>query len=198
MTVHRRRVAAVALACAAVGAISSGAASSGAAARASVPGRAFLSDPILGAARLSGTYAVTGVVTAAVGIPGEAPGQPVTRSWTLSAPCRTGACALLGLSRQRAGATDALFLHRVAPGLYEGAGRFTAPVQCHGRVYPAGAWVPYRITLIVTNAARAADGHLVATGFSATYTGGPHIGRTRCFQPPVHDAARYTGVLPAG
>ncbi|HET9104389.1 MAG TPA: hypothetical protein VFN55_13625 [Solirubrobacteraceae bacterium] len=174
------------------------AARSGAAARGFSPGSGFLSDPTLGAARLSGSYAVTGVVSTAIGVPGEAPGQQVTRSWTLTPACPTGPCALVGLRRQRVGATDSLTLRRVAPGLYQGAGRFTAPVQCHGRVYPAGAWVPYRITLIVTAAVRTADGSLMATGFTATYAGGPHIGRTRCFQPPTHDAAAYSGVLAGG
>ena len=155
----------------------------------------FLSTPALAGARLSGTYAVSGVITTAVGIPGESAGQRVRRSWTFVSPCRSGACATLGLRRQRAGGTDPLFLRQLAPGLYEGSATYPAAVQCQGRTYPAGATVPYRLRVIVTSAAPAPDGTLIATGFSASYTGGAHVGHTRCIQPPVHDAAAYSGIL---
>ena len=155
----------------------------------------FLSSPALAAARLSGSYAVSGVITSAVGIPGESPGQRVSRSWTFVSPCRSGACPTLGVRRQRAGGTDSLFLRRVAPGLYAGSGSYPAAVQCQGRTYPAGATVPYRLLVIVTAAAPGPGGGSVATGFDATYTGGAHVGLTRCIQPPIHDAAAYSGIL---
>ena len=56
--------------------------------------------------------------------------------------------------------------------------------------------MPYELTVIVTSAAHAGDGSLIATGFTATYSGAAHIGLTACFQPPTHDAAAYSGVLP--
>ncbi len=148
----------------------------------------------IAAARLQGNYAVSGVVTRAVGVAGEHRGQRVRRTWNFISPCPTGACPLLGLHRRRAGGIDSLFLHRLSPGTYTGAGVFAAPVRCHGRLYRRGSQVPYTITLRVTTAAPQLDGSVLATGFSATYRNRSRVGRTRCFSPPSYDSARYLGV----
>ena len=150
-------------------------------------------SPELAAARLQGAYAVAGVVTQAVGIAGERRGQRVQRTWSFISPCATGACPLLGLQRQRSGGTDPLFLREVAPGTYTGAGIFTVPLGCRGRLYAQGSVVPYTITLQITTAAPQPDGSVLATGFSATYRNQVRIGRTRCFTPPSYDSARYVG-----
>jgi len=156
-------------------------------------------SPEIAAARLQGGYSVLGVVTQAVGIPGEHRGQLVQRTWNFISPCPAGACPLLGLHRQRSGGTDALFLHQLTPGTYTGAGIFTAPVRCHGRPYPQGSVVPYTITLTITSAAVQPDGSTLATGFSAAYRNRGRIGHTRCYSPPSYDSARYLGVpVPPG
>lgn len=152
-------------------------------------------SPEVAAARLQGDYAVSGVVTQAVGVAGEHRGEQVRRTWSFNSPCPTGACPLLGLRRQRSGAaSDALFLRQVAPGTYAGTGIFAAPLRCHGRLHPRGSDVPYTITLTVTAAAPQPDGSFLATGFSAAYRNRKRIGHTRCYSPPSYDSARYLGV----
>ncbi len=152
-------------------------------------------SPQIAAARLQGNYAVSGVVTRAVGVAGERRGQRVRRTWNFISPCPTGACPVLGLHRQRAGGVAPLFLRQVSPGTYTGAGVFAAPVRCHGRLYRRGSDVPYTITLTVTAAAPQPDGSTLATGFSAAYRNRGRVGHTRCYSPPSYDSARYLGVL---
>ncbi|MDQ2895710.1 MAG: hypothetical protein M3Y09_08690 [Actinomycetota bacterium] len=151
-------------------------------------------SPEIAAARLQGNYAVSGVVTQAVGVAGEHRGQQVQRTWSFISPCATGACPVLGLHRQRESGTDPLFLRQVSPGRYTGAGIFAAPVRCHGRPYRQGSVVPYTITLTITTAAPQPDGSILATGFSAAYRNRGRIGHTRCYSPPSYDSARYLGV----
>lgn len=150
-------------------------------------------SPEIATARLQGDYAVSGVVTRAVGVAGEHRGQRVRRTWNFISPCPIGACPLLGLHRQRAGGTDPLFLRQVSPGTYTGAGVFAAPLRCHGRLYRRGSDVPYTITLTVTTAAPQPDGSVLATGFSAAYRNRGRVGHTRCYSPPSYDSARYLG-----
>ena len=151
-------------------------------------------SPEIAAARLQGDYTVAGIVTRAVGITGERRGQHVQRTWNFISPCAAGACPVLGLHRQRAGATDPLFLRQTSPGTYTGAGIFAAPLRCHGRLYRAGSVVPYTITLQITTAAPQPDGSMQATGFTATYRNQGRVGHTPCYSPPSYDSARYMGV----
>ncbi len=151
-------------------------------------------SPEIAAARLQGNYAVSGVVTQAVGVAGEHRGQHLRRTWNFISPCATGACPVLGLHRQRAGGTDPLFLRPVSPGKYTGAGIFAAPARCGGRRYAQGSDVPYTITITITAAAPQPDGSILATGFSAAYRNRGRIGHTRCYSPPSYDSARYLGV----
>lgn len=176
-----------------------------AAAVAAVPGAAAAAAPaaatppaLLGAARLQGFYAVSGVVTSAVGVPGERRGERVSRRWTFIPPdsCSGGQCATIELFRTRAGGVDQLLLTRRGPGLYSGAGAFLAPVRCHGRMYRKGQLANFTIAVRIT--AAVAQGTAVqATGFTATYTGAKRIGLTRCVNSPSHDSARYAGIQPA-
>ena len=154
----------------------------------------FLSIPALSGARLSGIYAVSGEVTNAVGIPGESAGQRVSR-WTFVSPCRSGACSTLGLRRQRASGTDALFLRRLAPWAVRRLGQLSGSGPVPWPDLPGGGNGSFQLLVIVTAAAPGPGGGPVATGFTATYTGDAHVGHTGCIQPPVHDAAAYSGIL---
>ena len=153
---------------------------------------------LLDAASLQGFYAVSGVVTAAVGVPSEHRGERVSRRWTFIPPdsCSSGQCATIELIRTRAGGTDELPLTRSGPAVYSGTGAFLAPVRCHGRIYRKGQLAAFTITVRIT-AAVAQGAAVQATGFAATYTGARRIGLTRCVNPPSHDAARYAGTQPA-
>jgi hypothetical protein len=144
-------------------------------------------------ARLQGAFTATGTVINAVNVPGERRGQHVTRTWTFTPQCPTGACATVQLVRQR-GATnhDTLLLHRQRPGYYKGTGSFTVPARCGRRVYPNGERAPYTITLTIT-AAVASGSSASATGFTATYRNPRRVGLTRCYTAPSYDSARYVG-----
>jgi len=148
--------------------------------------------PVLDAARLQGVFVVSGVVTQAVGVPGEHRGEPVTRTWALLPACPVGACATIGLVRTRAAGQDELLLHRRGPGLYSGDGTFVAPVRCAGRLYQQGEGATFTITIQIT-AAVAQGAAVPATGFSAAYRNRARIGLTRCFSAPSYDSARYVG-----
>jgi len=152
--------------------------------------------PILDSARLQGFYGVAGVVTKAVGVPGERRGEHVSRTWAFLPMCPTGACPTIKLVRTRATGKDTLLLYRRSPALYSGAGSFLAPVRCHGRLYRKGELATFTITVRIT--AAALQGAVVqATGFRATYTGGVRTGLTRCFSAPSYDSARYVAAPPA-
>jgi hypothetical protein len=170
------------------------------AAVAAMPAAATAATPpaLLGAARLQGFYAVSGVVTTAVGVPGEHRGERVSRHWTFIPPpsCSSGQCATIELARTRAGGVDQLLLTRRGPALYSGAGAFLAPVRCHGRLYLKGQLANFTITVRIT-AAVAQGAAVQAARFTATYTGAKRIGLTRCVNSPSHDSARYAGTQPA-
>lgn len=147
---------------------------------------------ILDAARLQGVFAVSGVVTQAVGVPGEHRGERVIRTWALLETCPVGACATVVLVRARAAGQDKLLLHLRAPGLYSGDGAFVAPVRCGGRLYRNGERAKFTITIQIT--AAVVQGAVVqATGFSASYRNRARTGETRCFSAPSYDSARYVG-----
>ncbi len=143
-------------------------------------------------ARLQGYFNAAGTVTRAVNVPGERRGERVTRTWAFISSCPSGACAAVTLIRQRGTGYDRLTLHRRRPGYYTGAGAFTAPARCAGRVYSAGERAPYTLTLTVTSAVAAGDA-VSATGFTATYRNPSRTGLTRCYTAPSYDSARYVG-----
>jgi len=156
--------------------------------------------PLPASARLQGFFAMTGVITQAVGVPGEHRGEPVSRTWAFVPPasCPTGPCPTIELVRKRAKGSDKLVLSQGAPGLYSGVGAFLAPVRCRGRLYRRGALVPFTITVRVT-AAAALGASTVATQVHASYRNPGRIGLTRCFSAPSYDSATYVGgALAAG
>ena len=152
----------------------------------------------LDAARLGGDFAMTGVVTRAVGVAGEQVGEHVTRIWAFLPSCTAGGCPTIALVRKRAGGTDELLLQRRGPAFYSGTGAFYAPVRCHGRRYAKGALVVFTITVRITGAV--ANGPVIeATEIHAHYRNPARLGLTPCFSAPSYDSASYDGApLAAG
>jgi hypothetical protein len=147
---------------------------------------------ILDAARLGGYFGVTGVVTRAVGVPGEYPGQHVSRTWVFISSCATGPCHTIELVRQRTGGNDKVILRQVRPAFYAGVGSFDAPVRCGRHRYRRGELVPFRITVRIT--AAVVQGPTVsATRFAADYRNVARTGLTPCFSLPSYDSASYVG-----
>jgi hypothetical protein len=131
---------------------------------------------------LQGTFQMTGTVTVANHVRGEYVGQVVQRTWTFTPLCPTQPCAAVQLVRQRATGTDTLILNQTGPATYTGAGQFSTPLRCVGRIYSPGQVVPFRITVRVTD-----TGALIAT-----YVNPSRINLTPCIGVLGHDAARYT------
>jgi hypothetical protein len=150
--------------------------------------------PPVAAARLQGVFGMNGIITKAVGVPDEHPGQPVQRLWTFTPLCQTGACAAVQLVRPREGGADRILLRRQGPGRYQGAGRFTAAASCHGVSYRKGMVVPFTITVQITGFTVAGT-LLQASQLRATYRNPKRINLTRCVAAPSHDAAVYAGSL---
>jgi len=148
--------------------------------------------------RLTGTYQMTGRVTAARYVRGEHVGEAVQRSWAFTPLCATGPCAQVRLVRGRAAGTDSLILNQTSPGHYSGTGRFFAPLKCAGRVYSAGEEVPFTINVTVTVTTTAPDGTVLAQRISATYVNKTRLNLTPCVLVLGHDSARYTGALVLG
>src|SRR5438105_2057910 len=147
-----------------------------------------------GDARLQGTFALAGRVTAAVNVPGEHGGQTISRLWKFTPACSAPVCATVRLTRQRVGGTDKLALRRRRPGYYSGSGRFYAPLNCAGVIHQRGETVPFTITVQITATTASATG-LIATRIRATYTNRKRNNLTNCVLPPSHDAAVYHGPL---
>jgi hypothetical protein len=136
---------------------------------------------------LQGTVQMTGTVTAAKNVRGEHVGEVVERTWKFTPLCPTAPCETVQLVRQRAAGTDTLTLHAVDPSTYTGAGQFLAPLRCSGRIYPGGQAVPFQITIRVRDTGQ----------LTATYVNRSRLNLTPCIGVLGHDAARYTGQLPA-
>jgi hypothetical protein len=154
--------------------------------------------PLIAAAHLSGSFAMTGTVTRAVGVPGEHAGQTVLRLWSFLPLCEAGGCEAVLLARARAGGTDHLLLQRRSPGFYTGVGSFLAPSRCHGSTYRRGVLVPFTISVQIT-AAAPVDLEVQATEVRATYRNRRRINLTPCFAAPSYEAAGYLGApLAAG
>jgi hypothetical protein len=152
-------------------------------------------DPLLGAARLQGTFQLNGQITAAANVWGERTGQTVSRTWLFSSSCSAGPCPAVALLRQRSAGGDAVTLLQRAEGYYVGYGSFTAPLLCGTTIYGAGEQVPFTVTVRITSAAVQSDGTVSATGIAATYSNGYRINLTPCVGVLGHDAAVYQGQL---
>ncbi len=155
--------------------------------------RAAATDPVLGAARLVGTFELAGRITTAVRVTGEHKGQNVIRTWSFLPGCSVGPCRTIGLLRVRSGGSDKVKLTRKRPGYYVGSGSFYAPLKCGGKTYRRGEAVPFTVTVTITSALRDPTGALVATRVNATYTNKSRRNLTRCVDFPGHDAASYHG-----
>ena len=162
-------------------------------------------DPALGAgaapvgpaaadARLSGRFALAGVVTSAVAVRGEHRGQRILRTWEFAQPCAAIPCPTATLVRERPGGTDLISLHRTGPVSYAGTGSFAVPLRCDGRRFPRGELVPFTVTVTALEAVPTGFGPLVSR-ITARYIGGRRRNLTPCVLPAGHDAASYAGSL---
>jgi hypothetical protein len=131
---------------------------------------------------LQGGFQMIGTVTVANNVRGEYVGQVVQRTWTFIPLCPAQPCATVQLVRQRAAGTDTLILHQTGPASYAGAGQFSMPLRCMGRIYSPGEAVPFKITVRVTDTGQ----------LTATYVNPSRINLTPCIGVLGHDAARYT------
>jgi hypothetical protein len=147
-------------------------------------------------ARFGGTFVMHGVVTAAVNVRGERRGERVTRKWVLhSRDCDLSVCDRLLLTRNRGSVKGSfVILRRVGPAHYRGSGAFWVALECLGRRYRLGSYVPYTIDLHVVGL-RQIGSIRYATAVRATYVNRSRGDNTRCPLGPASDAARYTGRL---
>jgi hypothetical protein len=156
-----------------------------------------IAQPPAPGAQLQGTFQMTGTVTAARRVRGEHVGQVVHRTWTFTPQCPTAPCATVQLVRQRGAGADTLILEQTGPGSYAGAGQFSAPLKCAGRIYGAGEAIPFQIKVQITETGTTSAG-TVATQISASYVNRSRQNLTPCVLVLGHDAARYTGQLASG
>ena len=150
----------------------------------------------VGDAVVRGTFEMSGVITAAVNIPGERPGEHVRRTWTIHpVGCVGSACGRLLVVRNRGAVQNSyVVLRRVGPGSYQGSGVFWVGLRCLGRSYRLGSRVPYTIELEVTQR-RLIGSVQYATRVYATYTNLSRSDGTPCPLGAASDAASYSGSL---
>jgi hypothetical protein len=146
-------------------------------------------------ALVAGPFQMQALVTKAVNVAGEHPGEHLQRHWTITpAQCSGSVCATLMVRRQRsAGIEETIALRHTGTGTYAGASSFYAPLRCRKVTYRHGERVPYRITLTITSV-EMVQTIAYARQITATYTNPRRIDRTPCPLGPSHDAASYTGV----
>ncbi len=145
---------------------------------------------------IKGTFVMKGVITQAVNVPGERPGEHIRRTWIIHpVGCATSACRWLQVVRNRGDVKDSYVeLRRTGPGRYQGSGAFWVGLQCLGRRYRLGSRAPYTITLRVTSRRRIGS-VLYATAVRATYSNSARSDGTPCRLDPTSDAASYNGRL---
>ena len=150
----------------------------------------------VGDALVKGTFVMRGVITHAVNVPGERPGEQVRRTWAIrSVACADGACSRLQVVRDRGSVQGSyVLLWRVAPGSYQGSGAFWVGLRCLGRRYSLGSRAPYTIDLQVTQR-RLIGSIWYATRVHATYTNLSRTDATPCPLGGASDAASYSGKL---
>jgi hypothetical protein len=147
-------------------------------------------------ARLEGTFTMRGTITFVDNVYGEHRGQHVVHTWKFFPRCRTSPCRRVWLVRRRGSRSklDVMMLHRRAPGVYVGNGRFWIPLLCAGRIVTYGGVAPETITVRITRTQKVGTTRF-ATAVSATYNNPTRINQTRCPGGIGHDAARYSGRL---
>ena len=149
-----------------------------------------------GNAEVRGAFEMRGVITNALNVNGEKPGEHVRRRWVIHpVECVGSVCSVLRVVRNRgAGRQQYVLLHRVAAGEYLGNGAFWVALECLGRTYRLGSRAPYTITLRVTR--RQLIGNVwYATSVRATYENYARTDGTPCPLGPSSDAARYDGTI---
>jgi hypothetical protein len=150
-------------------------------------------------ARVIGTFTMRAQITAAVNVPGERPGEVLTRRWVIvPRSCDRNTCRSLELARQRSDRlVNRVLLQRIGPGRYTGQGAFWVALECKGRIDPVGSEALYQITLQVARATRI-GGVWFARQIRASYVNRTRSDGTSCPLGPTHDAATYSGSVTAG
>jgi hypothetical protein len=147
------------------------------------------------AARLQGTWKMSGKVTRADGVRGERKGQRVTRKWTFTSSCASGPCSKVTLRRERSNKQfDKLTLTRLGSAGYKGSGKFYVRLKCNGKTYNRGGIAYYKIGLSVTKS-RTVQGKRFATAIRANYNNTRRVNKTPCGGSIGRDAGTYTGKL---
>jgi hypothetical protein len=136
-----------------------------------------------------------GKITRADNVRGERKGQRITRKWSFSSTCASGACKTAKVTRRRThGQKDTTVLQRVRPNFYSGNGRFYVRLRCAGRVYPRGGLATMSISVRITRS-DTVQGKAFATRISASYKNPRRVNRTPCPGGIGRDAATYSGSL---
>ncbi len=150
----------------------------------------------VGDALVRGTFVMRGVITNAVNVVGERPGEQFRRTWDVHpVGCVDSACTRLQVVRNRGSVRDSyVVLQRVGAGSYAGSGAFWVALRCLGRRYSLGSRAPYTIGLQVTRR-RLIGSVWYATRVHATYTNLSRTDGTRCPLDGASDAASYRGRL---
>jgi PKD repeat protein len=144
------------------------------------------------AARLQGTWKMSGKVTRANNVRGERKGQKVTRTWTFTPSCASGACSKVSLRRERSSKQfDKLTLTR-SGSAYTGSGKFYVRLKCSGKTYKRGGIAYYTIKARATKSATV-KGKAFATAISATYNNTKRVNKTPCAGSIGRDGGSYTG-----
>ncbi|MEA2435715.1 MAG: hypothetical protein QOF65_271 [Thermoleophilaceae bacterium] len=146
------------------------------------------------AARLQGTWAMSGTVTRADNVRGEHKGQKLKRTWTFTSSCASGACSSVRLKRERASKHfDTITLKRSAS-TYAGSGKFYVRLKCNGRTYNRGGIAYYTIRVTPTKT-RTVQSKAFATRVKASYNNTKRVNKTPCAGSIGRDAGSYTGKL---
>jgi hypothetical protein len=150
----------------------------------------------VGDALIRGAFVMRGVITNAVNVAGEHPGEQVRRNWEVHpSGCADGVCSRLQVVRNRGSVKDSyVVLWRVGPGSYQGNGAFWVGLSCLGRRYSLGSRAPYTIDLQVTQR-RLIGSVSYATRVHATYVNLSRTDATPCPLGGASDAASYSGRL---
>jgi PKD repeat protein len=135
---------------------------------------------------------MSGKVTRADGVRGERKGQKLTRRWTFTSSCASGACSSVALRRERSNKQfDKLTLKRSGSS-YSGSGKFYVRLKCNGRTYNRGGIAYYTIRVSATKT-RTVQSTAFATRVSASYNNTKRVNTTPCGGSIGRDAGTYSG-----
>jgi hypothetical protein len=139
------------------------------------------------AARLAGTWTVTGSFVLVENLIDRRVGDRVNERWSLQPRCRVGACDVV---LRRNGRSTVL---RRRGSTYRGIERFTGAFRCNDRTYPRGTVYAAEWVVRVT-AVRRSGGRTYATRFSGA---GATVGRSTV-GPPCPTVVSKEGVVVSG